>query len=206
MKIAVRNKEGKEVKKLDLKPEIFESDINQTVVHQVVRSQMAAARSGTASTKTRAEVSGGGKKPWRQKGTGRARAGSNRSPLWVGGGVVFGPKPRDYAFPVPKKMRRLALKSVLSLKAKSDDLVVVDDFGLTEPRTKEAAVVLKNLGVTGKATVVVADGQEVVEKSCRNIPGVHVVKMTQLNVYDLVNNEKLVLTKSALDKIEEALA
>ncbi|MDI6716506.1 MAG: 50S ribosomal protein L4, partial [Actinomycetota bacterium] len=168
--------------------------------------QLAAARRGTAKTKTRAEVSGGGRKPWRQKGTGRARIGSIRAPHWVGGGTVFGPLPRDYSFHVPRKMRRLALRSILSAKAREGRLIVIDDFGLSEPKTKEAAKILKNLNVTDKATVMVDKGQEVIEKSVRNIASVKVIYSSEINAYDLLDNEYLVMTRAALNSVEEALA
>jgi large subunit ribosomal protein L4 len=167
---------------------------------------MAAARRGTASTKTRAEVRGGGRKPWRQKGTGRARIGSIRAPHWVGGGVVFGPSPRDYSFSVPKKMRRLALKGILSAKAKEGNLIVLDDFGLEAPKTKEAVQILKNLNVDKKATVIVGEDQFSAVQSVRNIDKVRVIFSSELNAYDLLDNEYIVVTRAALGSIEEGLA
>ncbi|MEW5707084.1 MAG: 50S ribosomal protein L4 [Actinomycetota bacterium] len=206
MKIPVLNKEGKTIEEISVSPEVFEEKGNEAVVHQVIRAQLAAARRGTAKTKTRAEVSGGGRKPWRQKGTGRARIGSIRAPHWVGGGTVFGPLPRDYSFHVPRKMRRLALRSILSAKAREGRLIVIDDFGLSEPKTKEAAKILKNLNVTDKATVMVDKGQEVIEKSVRNIASVKVIYSSEINAYDLLDNEYLVMTRAALNSVEEALA
>jgi large subunit ribosomal protein L4 len=206
MKLIVRDAKGKKVGEIEAKSEVFDSKVNEAVVHQVVRAQLAASRAGTASTKTRAEVRGGGRKPWRQKGTGRARAGSIRSPIWVGGGIVFGPKPRDYSFKVPKKIKRLALRSVLTMKAKKNQILVVKDFGLKEPKTKKALEVLKKLGISGKTTLVLENGQDIIEKSVRNIPGIKVIKVDNINVYDLLDNETLVFTPTALERIEEVLA
>ncbi|MBE0448388.1 MAG: 50S ribosomal protein L4 [Actinobacteria bacterium] len=205
MKIPVRDREGKTIEEIDISPEVFEAGMNEAVVHQVVRAQLAAARRGTAKTKTRAEVRGGGRKPWRQKGTGRARAGSIRSPLWVGGGTVFGPIPRDYSFNVPKKMRRLALRSILSMKARDGRLIVIDDFGLTEPKTKEAARILKNLDAIKKVTVVVGENQGTVVQSIRNLEGARVIYSSELNAYDLMDNEYIVMTRTALNSVEEGL-
>jgi len=206
VKIPVRNKEGKTVEEINVSPEVFEIEANEAVVHQVVRAQLAAARRGTAKTKTRAEVRGGGKKPWRQKGTGRARIGSIRAPHWVGGGTVFGPTPRDYSFNVPKKMRRLALKSILSSKAREGRLIVLDDFGLSEPKTKEAAQILKNLETTKKTTIVVGEDQDTAVKSVRNLDNVRVIYSSEINAYDLLDNEYLLMTRAALNAVEEGLA
>lgn len=206
MKIPVRNKEGKTVEEINVSPEVFEIEANEAVVHQVVKAQLAAARRGTAKTKTRAEVRGGGKKPWRQKGTGRARIGSIRAPHWVGGGTVFGPTPRDYSFNVPKKMRRLALKSILSSKAREGRLIVLDDFGLSEPKTKEAAQILKNLEATKKTTIVVGEDQDMAVKSVRNLDNVKVIYSSEINAYDLLDNEYLLMTRAALSAVEEGLA
>jgi len=206
VKIPVRNKEGKTVEEINVSPEVFEVEANEAVVHQVVKAQLAAARRGTAKTKTRAEVRGGGKKPWRQKGTGRARIGSIRAPHWVGGGTVFGPTPRDYSFSVPKKMRRLALKSILSSKAKEGRLIVLDDFGLSEPKTKEAAQILKNLEATKKTTIVVGEDQDTAVKSVRNLDNVRVIYSSEINAYDLLDNEYVLMTRAALSAVEEGLA
>lgn len=205
MKLAISDSKGKKVGEMELRPEIADVKVNESLVHQVVRAQLAAARAGTASTKTRSEVRGGGKKPWRQKGTGRARAGSIRSPLWVGGGTVFGPTPRDYSFSVPKKVKKQALRSIIASKAKSGDLIVVDDFGLVEPKTKAALEVLKNVGALGKTTLVVGPEEGAVVKSTRNIEGVHAIKAQNINAYDLLNNEKIVMTKRALELVQEVL-
>jgi len=206
VKIPVRNREGKTVEEIEVSPEVFEADVNEAVVHQVIRAQLAAARRGTAKTKTRAEVSGGGKKPWRQKGTGRARIGSIRAPHWTGGGVVFGPTPRDYSFSVPKKMRRLALRSILTDKARNGQLIILDDFGLTEPKTKEAANVLKNLNALNKTTVVVSKDQDDAVRSVRNLENVKVIYSSEINAYDLLDNEHLVMTRAALNSVEEGLS
>jgi large subunit ribosomal protein L4 len=206
VKLPVHDRDGKTIEEIAVNENIFDVEVNPAVVHQVVRAQMAAARRGTASTKTRAEVRGGGKKPWRQKGTGRARIGSIRAPHWVGGGVVFGPSPRDYSFSVPKKMRRLALKGILSAKAKEGNLIVLDDFGLEAPKTKEAVQILKNLNVDKKATVIVGEDQFSAVQSVRNIDKVRVIFSSELNAYDLLDNEYIVVTRAALGSIEEGLA
>lgn len=206
MKVPVRNREGKTIEEINVSPEIFEVEPNEAVVHQVIKAQLAAARRGTAKTKTRAEVRGGGKKPWRQKGTGRARIGSIRAPHWTGGGTVFGPVPRDYSFNVPKKMRRLAVKSILSSKARDGRLIILDDFGLAEPKTQEALQILKNLGAAKKTTVVVGEDQDTAVRSVRNIDYVRVIYSSEINAYNLVDNEYLVMTRVALNAVEEGLS
>jgi large subunit ribosomal protein L4 len=205
VEVPVLDAKGRKVDQVKLEPRIFESEVNEAAVHQVVRAQLAASRLGTSSTKTRSEVRGGGAKPWRQKGTGRARAGSIRSPLWRGGGVVFGPTPRDYSFTVPKKVKRLALRSALSMKAKSSELLVVDDFNIKEPKTKLALEVLRNLKVSKKATVVIVEGQENVEKSLRNIPGIKTIYVSEVNPYDVLDNEVLIFTRDALGALTEVV-
>lgn len=206
MKIPVRNREGKTIEEIDVSPEVFEVKPNEAAVHQVIKAQLAAARRGTAKTKTRAEVRGGGKKPWRQKGTGRARIGSIRAPHWTGGGTVFGPVPRDYSFNVPKKMRRVALRSILSSKARDGRLIILDDFGLAEPRTKDAVQVLKNLDATKKTTVIVGVNQDAAVRSVRNIDNVRIIYSSEINAYDLLDNEYLVMTRAALNAVEEGLS
>ncbi len=206
MKIPVRNREGKTIEEIDVSPEVFEVEPNEATVHQVIKAQLAAARRGTAKTKTRAEVRGGGKKPWRQKGTGRARIGSIRAPHWTGGGTVFGPVPRDYSFNVPKKMRRVALRSILSSKARDGRLIILDDFGLAEPRTKDAVQVLKNLDATKKTTVIVGENQDTAVRSVRNIDNVKIIYSSEINAYDLLDNEYLVMTRAALNAVEEGLS
>jgi len=202
-KVAVYNMAGAQVGEIELSDSVFGIEPNEAVVHQVVKAQLANRRVGTASTKTRGMVRGGGKKPWRQKGTGRARAGSRRSPLWRGGGTVFGPHPRDYSIRLPKKVRRLALKSVLSDKVNSGEIVVLEALNFEEPKTKRIIEVLNALNVFGKALVVTADGDINVTKSARNIPGVKPLRADFINVYDLLAYDKLVITKDAVAKVEE---
>jgi large subunit ribosomal protein L4 len=176
------------------------------VMHQVVRALRASWRQGTHDTKTRGEVQGGGAKPWRQKGTGRARAGSIRSPLWKGGGVVFGPHPRDYSFPVPRKVRRLALLSALSSKAGEDRIIVIADPAMDKPSTKQMAAMLAAAGVDAKATLVVARGDDSTAKSVRNLAHMRVIDVTQINTYEVLDNQYLVFTESALKALMEVYA
>ena len=206
MKIGLFSAKGKKLKEITLESSVFEVKPNETVVHQVVKAQLAGARAGTADTKTRSEVRGGGRKPWRQKGTGRARAGSIRSPLWKGGGTIFGPTPRDYAQRVPKKVAKLALRSILSAKAKDDGLVIVDKLDFDKPATKEAAKLLDSLKIQDKVTVVVTENDVNAIKSIRNLPKARVISTSELNSYDLVDCARLVMTKEALDKVTEVLA
>jgi large subunit ribosomal protein L4 len=204
--LEIKDTKGKKAGTVKVADAVFAIEPNTHVMHQVVRSQMAARRSGTHDTKTRGEVRGGGAKPFRQKGTGRARAGTIRAPQWAGGGVVFGPHPRGYAFRVPNKVVKLAMRSVLSAKASEGVLYVIDSFGVEEPSTKKAVEVLKALGVTGRVTVVV-DGADVAAiKSLRNIDKVRVITAREANTYDLVDNAALVVTKSALDYIGGVLS
>ncbi len=205
-KVTVYNMQGAQVGEIELNNDVFGVKVNQTVLHAAVVLQLASLRRGTHSTKLRGEVSGGGRKPWRQKGTGRARAGSIRSPLWRGGAIVFGPKPRDYAFSLPKKQRRLALKSALSSKVESGKLIVLDELNYNAAKTKQIVQLLSDLQVAGKALVVTGEFNEAVEKSARNIPGVAAVEAAGLNVYDILNHDTLVVTKEAVAKVEEVLA
>ncbi len=206
MKIKCVNKKNKAKGQVELNPEVFGVQPSVPLLHQVVRMQLAKRRSGTASTKTRSELSGGGKKPWRQKGTGRARAGSTRSPIWVGGGRVFGPHPRSYAFHVPKKMRKSALKGVLSLKVGEGKLVVVDKLDFAEPKTKQMVGCLAELGLAEqKVLIVESEKNQNLLKSIHNIPGVDLLLVEGLNVYDLLWHDKLLVTQAALDKIGERL-
>lgn len=204
-KVDVLNVKGEKVEEINLSDDIFGIEPNEAVVHQVVVALLANKRQGTQSAKTRAEVRGGGRKPWKQKGTGRARAGSIRSPLWKGGGIIFAPKPRDYSQKVNKKMRRLAMKSVLSSKVLDNELVVLDSLNFDAPKTKEMVQVLNNIN-TKKALVVIADNNESIYKSARNIPGVALATVDTLNVYDMLKYYNLVLTKEAAQKIEEVYA
>jgi large subunit ribosomal protein L4 len=197
--VEIKDTKGKKVGTADLADGIFGITPNTHAVHLVVRSQMAARRSGTHDTKTRGQVSGGGAKPWKQKGTGRARAGSSRSPIWTGGGTVFGPHPRSYAFKVPNKVVKLAMRSVLSAKTAEGVLHVVDGFGFSEPSTKSAATMIKALGITGRITVVVANDDDMAIRSLRNIEKVRVITASESNTYDLVDNAALVFTKPALE-------
>ncbi|UMZ75394.1 50S ribosomal protein L4 [Natranaerofaba carboxydovora] len=202
-KVALYNKEGEEVGDINLVDEIFAAEIKEDVMHDVVNMQLASKRRGTASAKKRGEVRGGGRKPYRQKGTGRARAGTTRSPLWVGGSVIFGPKPRDYSYKLPKKVKRKALKSALSAKLRDGELVVVDSFELDQPKTKEVVGLLENLKVNKKAMLVTKGSDKNVYKSSRNIPGVRSIEADNINVYDILKYDHLILTKDAVNRIEE---
>ena len=198
--------EGKQVGTVDLSDSIFGIEPNAAVMHQVVLSYLAAQRQGTQSALTRAEVSGGGKKPWRQKGTGRARQGSTRAPQWTHGGIVFAPKPRDYRFTVNKKVKRLAMKSALSTKAAESEIIVVDSIKLDEYKTKKIAAMLSAIGADKKALVVLPEVDSKVIKSANNLPGVKTAQVNELNVYDILNADKLVIAKDAVSKIEEVYA
>jgi large subunit ribosomal protein L4 len=201
---------------VELKDEVFGVEMNAGLLHQAVVMQMASWRLGTHSTKTRGMVKGGGRKPWRQKGTGRARAGSRRSPVWVGGGTVFGPHPRDYSFRMPRKQRRLAIKCALSDKVKSGEFVVLDSLSFDAPKTKQMVKLLQDFGVTGKAlfiTLAVDDSDKAkkdkaqnVDLSARNIPGVKAINTMGLNVYDILHHNRLFITKDAITRIEEVFA
>ena len=198
--------EGKKVGTVDLSDSIFAIEPNAAVMHQVVLSYLAAQRQGTQSALTRSEVSGGGRKPWRQKGTGRARQGSTRAPQWTHGGIVFAPKPRDYRFTVNKKVRRLAMKSALSTKAAESEIIVVDSIKLDEYKTKKIAAMLSAIGADKKALVVLPEVDSKVIKSANNLPGVKTAQVNELNVYDILNADKLVIAKDAVSKIEEVYA
>ena len=202
----VYNMSGEQVGEIELSEAVFGITPNESVVHDVVKNHLANKRQGTQSALTRAEVSGGGRKPWRQKGTGRARQGSTRAPQWTHGGIVFAPKPRDYSYTLNKKVRRLALKSALSDKAAQQNIVVIDSIKVDAPKTREFAAFLKAVNVTGKALVVTAEADANVVKSGRNIPGCQVTFANLINVYDIVNAKQLVLDKAALAKIEEVFA
>ena len=204
--IDVYNVEGKKVSSVDLKEEIFGIEPNEAVVHSVLVNFLANQRQGTQSTKTRAEVRGGGRKPWRQKGTGRARQGSIRAPQWIKGGIALGPKPRSYKYRVNKKERRLAIKSMLSSKVLENELVVVDSFPFNEIKTKNMASALTNLKVEGKALIVLPEKNENVQKSARNIEGVKTSLVNTINVYDLLKYNKLVLTVDSVKNLEEVYA
>ncbi len=202
----VLNMAGAEVGTVELNDAVFGIEPNQAVVHEVVKNHLANCRQGTQSTLTRAEVSGGGKKPWRQKGTGHARQGSTRAPQWTHGGVVFAPKPRDYSYVLNKKVKRLALKSVLSAKVQEGELVVIDEIKQDAVKTADFQKFLDAVKVDGKAVVVTPEKNDVVVKSARNIPGVVTTPAALINVYDILNAKYLVVDQAALTKIEEVFA
>jgi large subunit ribosomal protein L4 len=205
-KTFVYDMSGKQVGEIELSAAVFGVEPNAAVVHDVVKNHLANCRQGTQSALTRAEVSGGGRKPWRQKGTGRARQGSTRAPQWTHGGIVFAPKPRSYAYTLNKKVKRLALKSALSAKVAENNLVVIDSIKMDSIKTKTFANFLNAVGAEKKPLVVTAEADQIVVKSGRNIPGCEVTFANLLNVYDIVNANKLVVDKAALAKIEEVFA
>ena len=205
-KTFVYDMSGKQVGEIELSAAVFGIDANQAVVHDVVKNHLANCRQGTQSALTRAEVSGGGRKPWRQKGTGRARQGSTRAPQWTHGGIVFAPKPRDYSYTLNKKVKRLAIKSALSAKATENNIVVIDSIKMDSIKTKDFAAFLSAVGATKKPLVITAEADQIVVKSGRNIPGCAVTFANLINVYDVVNAEKLVVDQAALAKIEEVFA
>lgn len=205
-KVDVYDIKGKKVSDITLNEEIFGIIPNENIVHNVLVNYQANQRQGTQSTKTRAEVSGGGKKPWKQKGTGRARQGSTRSPQWIKGGIALGPKPRSYTYKVNKKEKRLAIKSVLSSKVAESELIVVDKIPFKEIKTKQMAQALNNLKVEGKALILLPEKDENVQKSARNIEGVKTTLVNTINVYDLLNYTKLVVTVDTIKKLEEVYA
>ena len=205
-KVAVYNIDRQQVGDIELNDKVFGVEVNGGLLHQAVVMQLASQRLGTHATKTRAFVRGGGRKPWKQKGTGRARSGSRRSPLWVGGGTVFGPHPRSYAFSMPRKQRRLAIKCALSDKVQEDSLFVLDALDFEAPKTKQVVKLLQTFEIDNKALIITAEEAENVERSSRNIPGVKAINTTGLNVYDILNHDKLFVTKDAVARIEEVLA
>jgi large subunit ribosomal protein L4 len=202
--VTVCNSKNEQIGEIELKDEIFNVPIKSHLLHEVVTMQLAKRRAGAASTKGRSEVRGGGRKPWRQKGTGRARAGTRSSPLWRGGGVTFGPKPRDYTPKVGKKIRKQALKMALTSKCKDDQMVVLDGFGLDEIKTKDFVEVLRIFEI-GSVLVVIPEPDDTLEKSARNVPHTKVLRSDGLNVYDILKYQHLVLIKDAVPKIEAAL-
>ncbi|MDD4171447.1 MAG: 50S ribosomal protein L4 [Syntrophomonas sp.] len=205
-KVAVYDMRGTQVGEIDLNDQVFGLEPNEAVMQQFVKMQLANKRVGNASTKTRAEVRGGGKKPWKQKGTGRARVGSTRNPVWRGGGIAFGPKPRDYSYKLPRKVRRLALKSALSSKVQDSNIIVVDILTFDEPKTKLMLETLDLLNAAAKTLVITADGDVNVYKSARNIPGVKSLKADYINVFDVLKYETLLMTKDAVARVEEVFA
>ena len=205
-KVAVLDMTGKEVDQIELSDAIFGVTPNETLIHKMVVNHLAKCRQGTQSALTRAEVSGGGKKPWRQKGTGHARQGSIRAPQWTHGGIVFAPKPRDYGFAVNKKERRLAMKSAFSAKAVDKGIIIVDSIAMTEYKTKKIAAMLEAIGAEKKALIVLPENNSMIVKSASNIPGVKTAQVNTLNVYDILNAGTLVIAKDAVSKIEEVYA
>lgn len=205
-KVALYNMEGSQVGDIELSDAVFGQEVKTTVLHDAVKNFLANQRQGTQSTKTRSEVRGGGIKPWRQKGTGRARQGSIRATQWIKGGIALGPKPRDYRYSLNKKMKRVALKSALSSKVAASEIIVLDDIAVLEIKTKTISTMLKNLKVESKALIVTGDKNDNVVKSARNIKGVATTFTGSLNVYDILKYDVMVITKDAVSKIEEVYA
>jgi large subunit ribosomal protein L4 len=205
-KVAVFNVSGAQVGEIELSDSIFGIEPNKYVLHDAVVMQQASQRQGTHKVKGRSEVRGGGRKPWKQKGTGRARQGSIRSPQWRGGGIVFGPTPRSYGYKLPKKVRRLAIKSALSSKVIANEIIVLDQLSFNQPKTKEFIAVLKNLNVDTKALIVTSSFDANVVLSSRNIPGIKFVTADGINVLDVLVYDKLIITKDAISKVEEVFA
>lgn len=205
-KLSVLDMKGKKVSDIELNDSIFAIEPNMSAMHLVVVNYLANQRQGTQSTLTRSEVSGGGKKPWRQKGTGRARQGSTRAPQWYHGGIALGPKPRDYGFSINKKVRRLAMKSALSSKVAADEMIVLDNFALDAIKTKDVVAVLSAIDAGKKTLIVLPEKNDVIYKSARNIAGVKTTLVSTLNVYDILNCDKIVVLKDAASKIEEVYA
>jgi len=203
--LLLHNVKGEEIGEVSLKDAIFNAKINKYLVHQVVKRHLANKRRGTASTKNRSDVSGGGAKPWKQKGTGRARAGTNRSPIWVGGGTVFGPTPRDYSYSLPQKMKIASLKSVLSNKIKNKEIVVLDKLTLEKKKTKNMVEILTNLKASKKPLIILEKEDNDIKRVVNNIQGAMVLPVSKINTYDLINQKIIVITENALKKIEEVL-
>ncbi len=205
-KVNVYNMLGEKVREIELSDNVFGIEVNQHAVYEVVKNYLANQRQGTQSAKTRAEVRGGGRKPWRQKGTGRARQGSIRAPQWKGGGVVFAPKPRDYRYSVPKKVKRLAMKSALTSKVLNNEIIVIDEIKFDAPKTKEMVKFLNNIKADKKALIVMGDKCENTIKSARNIPNVQTTLVNTLNVYDILKYNSFIITEDAVRKVEEVYA
>ncbi len=206
MRVPVRDMAGQTVGEVELQDEVFAAPVNEAVMHQALVRQEANARLGTVQTKTRSDVRGGGRKPWRQKGTGRARQGSIRAPHWKGGGVVFGPHPRSYEQRMPRKMRRLALRSALTVKAAEERVVVLDDLRMDVPKTKEIVAMLGHLAVEGSALILLPDARDVVERSARNLPWVKILRTDSLNVADLLHHDYLIMPVAAVETVHRHLA
>lgn len=205
-KVDLYNMSGQVIGDIELNDNIFGAEVNENVIHLAVVNQLANKRQGTVSTKTKSEVRGGGRKPWRQKGTGRARHGSIRSAQWIKGGIIFGPKPRTFRYALPKKVRRLALKSALSSKVNDNDILVLDKLAFDNIKTKQMVDVLKSLKVDSSALIVLEGKNEAVEKSARNIPGIKTAFVNTINVYDILKHDKFIITKDAVSKVEEVYA
>ncbi len=205
-KVTLFNMAGEQIGEIELSDDVFGVEVRPDIMHRAVVNYLANQRQGTANTLTRAEVAGGGRKPWRQKGTGRARHGSIRSPLWRKGGVIFGPKPRSFKSTMPKKLKRLALKSALSAKVVENELIVIDSLSMEAPKTKEMVSILKNLNADKKSLIVIAAKDENVEKSARNLPSVKTTYVNTLNTYDILNHDNLIMTKEAAELVEEVYA
>ncbi len=205
-KVALYNVSGQSIGEIELNDNVFGIDVNEHAVYEAVKSLLANKRQGTQSAKSRGEVRGGGRKPWRQKGTGRARQGSTRSPNWVGGGIVFAPKPRDYSYRINRKVRQLAMKSALTSKVQDAELKVLDALTFEAPKTKEMLAVLKNLNVGKKTLIVLAEVNDAVIKSANNLPNVETTLASTLNVYDILNNDSFIMTEAAVRKVEEVYA
>jgi large subunit ribosomal protein L4 len=203
--VKVVNRENQPVGEMTLSEKVFAAKVNTHLIWEAVQSHLANVRRGTASTKTRAEVSGGGKKPWKQKGTGRARAGSNRSPIWTKGGISFGPKPRDYTWEMPKQARRQAMRSALSAKLADGEITVVQDFTLPAVKTKDMVAILKKVSPDGRTTLVLGAPDDTLRLSGRNLKALRILNPQNLNTYDVVDCRRLLLTQSAVTKIEESL-
>jgi len=205
-KVALYDITGSQVGDIELSDNIFGVEVNTHVMYEAVKNYLANQRQGTQSAKLRGEVRGGGRKPWRQKGTGRARQGSIRAPQWKGGGVVFAPKPRDYSYAIPKKVKRLALKSALSSKVQDQEIIVVDKLVLEQPKTKEMVKVLKNLNSGKKTLILIPERDEAVVRAAANIPGVKTAYVNTINVYDILNCDSFLITREAVNKVEEVYA
>ncbi|MBA7648916.1 50S ribosomal protein L4 [subsurface metagenome] len=203
--LSVHNIKGENIGEVSLRDNIFNTKVNKYLVHQAVKRYLANRRRGTASTKNRSEVRGGGAKPWKQKGTGRARAGTNSSPIWVGGGIVFGPAPRDYSFSLPKKMKVAALKSALLDKLENKEIIIIDKLSLEENKTSKMVEILKNLQAFKKPLIITEKEDSIIALSLRNIKGAQVLPVSKINTYDLINHKKIIITKKALKRIEEVL-
>ncbi|WP_319560835.1 50S ribosomal protein L4 [Marispirochaeta sp.] len=206
MEKKVLSTDGKEIRSIELSDDVFGREVSEGSIYYAIRNELANMRIGTASTKTRSEVRGSGAKPWSQKGTGRARAGHRRSPVWVGGGTVFGPKPRDYSYTVPKKMKRAAMKSILSMKAQDDSLVVVEDFSIENGKTKDLSVILKSFTAGERTVMIIKDDDAMMKRAGRNIPWLTILSFNRLRAHDLFYSRKLLVMETAVKNLNEFYA